>query len=282
MAVATMQMLISITNNLEAMDEKNKVTTPAELDKNRAYRKRGLTPEQGRAYDKKVVEYFDKKVFIDKKSDRSIKKIGNYKKRVAAITNKSIKAKMDFNTAKIEFVNIMNVELHLKGKKIIWTEYNKAVIIDLVKYFIKDPTGRLDIHKGIYLFGPKGSGKDFLMHCFSIFLETILNTYGFEMIPTTTVHQNVKDRINQISYYCSGNYCYRNLGYEPKWFYKIGDVKVLETILIDLNENPENHKYRLMTSNYLPEDLDHPYDDTIKQLIIRNYNKVFLNGADLG
>lgn len=59
-----------------------------------------------------------------------------------------------------------------------WTDQNRRVIRMLFDYFTRQQNAELDLRKGIYLYGPSGTGKSEIMNIFSRFSMALATEYS--------------------------------------------------------------------------------------------------------
>ncbi len=106
---------------------------------------------------------------------------------------------MDYEVARRKVVELLNE----RGDQIariennpafrwIFTEDEKAIIKNLVKYFINDPTGDYPLAKGLFVYGPPGTGKTELMKVMSLFTIAEKLTKAFIFTSLSEVHLKTK------------------------------------------------------------------------------------------
>jgi len=92
------------------------------------------------------------------------------------------------NYLKDSFVNIDHPE---RSKAFVIDENNKNILEPLIKYFIQDPSGPLDLNKGICIFGGVGTGKSNLMQRMSEFLEDYELETAFKFVSMRNINKEV-------------------------------------------------------------------------------------------
>ena len=97
------------------------------------------------------------------------------KKVKSSDKSKAKEMKLDliwFDDAYEEFVNeYLKTAFQYTGKEFIIDGQNKSVIVDLLAYFTRQFNSKLDLHKGICLYGSIGSGKSQIMKMLSKFTK---------------------------------------------------------------------------------------------------------------
>jgi len=137
--------------------------------------------------------------------------LGNSAPKQPLFLQKQFKQLMDFDEAKKKFWNIY-LKDSLYPDKFEIDENNKEEITQLVKYFIQDPTCKLNLKKGIALVGGVGTGKTNLMNQFSYFCKDSKFENAFEM-------KDTKEYINEVeafgmaseNKYFNANYCFDDI-----------------------------------------------------------------------
>lgn len=186
-----------------------------------------------------------------------------------------------FDEARVMLWQIMNNRLALENKNFIKVEKNLPIITELIKYFIKDPTGKLSQRKSIYLFGPIGSGKDFILTSINIMLKKIDARIGLQEANCTSLFYEIKENEKQLSSFFTGNYLFEELGKEPKTMYN--DLPIMETILSERHRrcfrNPNLRT--IVTTNYPPHFLGQLYSAEIEDKAKQLFNFIFFDGKSL-
>ena len=246
---------------------------------NRAKRQgRVLTPEQEQEVKANYQELNTKLQNTTKQGEVA----ANYFLKKSVRPQKHLQQHISYEAARIEFKYIIDLQLYNQDKVYQQNGNNNEVIKHLLKYFINDPTGKIDLKKSIYLYGPLGCGKDFLMKCFKILLDGIEGYESFTRIPTVDIYEQVKSRKKAVPAFYNDHYCFTDLGYEPKLAYKTGEVPIMDHILFKRHEIATNGYLRThITTNYKPEDLAILYNQRIRDRAKEMWKAVFLNGPSL-
>ena len=90
-----------------------------------------------------------------------------------------------------EAIMVLQAIIRISGKNLIYTETEKEIIRNLIKYFLNDGTGKYDIKKGIYMYGFYGSGKTQLLQLFQAFTN-LLNYNKFDKINYKILNDKIK------------------------------------------------------------------------------------------
>lgn len=106
---------------------------------------------------------------------------------------------MDYEEARRKVVKLLNdrgdqiarIENN-PGFRWIFTEEEKLIVKNLVKYFINDPTGDYPLAKGLFVYGPPGTGKTELMKVMSLFTVAEKLTKAFVFTSLSDVHIKTK------------------------------------------------------------------------------------------
>ena len=119
-------------------------------------------------------------------------------KSVLFVTRQT-RQEMDYETARRKVVELLNE----RGDQIariennpafrwVFNEEEKAIIKNLVKYFINDPTGEYPLAKGLFVYGPPGTGKTELMRIMGLFTTGENLTKAFVFTSLSDVHLKTK------------------------------------------------------------------------------------------
>ncbi len=185
---------------------------------------------------------------------------------------------LDYPTAKeiFRFTAESICKRHLK--RFVIDEENRAVLQNLVAYFMQDQTNTtLSIQKGIYLYGPLGVGKTFIFQAFQLFCQAI-PLPSFSIVPTQNiVHEIEKNKSFAIlEKHKGGIVCFDDLGQEPKAV-KIyhREESVMATVLSQRYETYISQgQLTHITSNLLPSELESCYGSRIADRCRQLFNFV--------
>jgi DNA replication protein DnaC len=179
-----------------------------------------------------------------------------------------------------------------KASKIFWNMYlkdsiypnqfivdndNRIAIQELIKYFIQDPSCKLDLNKGICLAGGVGTGKTNLMNQLSLFtqdnnLESFFSVKGMRGI----IREVSSGGLKVIDNYLMNDICFDDIAIRQTALKSYGtDINPLDELIqgryerfvkrnprpthfttnLDFNPNDENN-YRTLRSMYDERSLD--------------------------
>ncbi len=107
-------------------------------------------------------------------------------KATAATAMPSLKQEMSFDEARAEmkkiFIARTNELSTLKNAPFVWSfsDEQKEILWNLLRWFINDPQSVYPLHKGLYLYGAFGCGKTEIMQLFQRFAEVRSLTKSFQ------------------------------------------------------------------------------------------------------
>ncbi|TDN79348.1 hypothetical protein DET49_13811 [Salegentibacter sp. 24] len=168
----------------------------------------------------------------------------------------------------------------LFGKKFKIYKEDKAVLLKLCSYFIRDKENckkyGIDIDKGILLSGPVGCGKTTLM---KLLRHLVPNQRPYEMIPS----RNVTFSFNHLGYKtiedygCTKFFCFDDLGVEPPGRFYGKDLNVMGEVLLsryelylETNQKLKTHA----TTNLNAEELEKSYGNRVRSRMRELFNLV--------
>ena len=144
--------------------------------------------------------------------------------------------------------------------------HNKAIIVNLIKYFIGDKTLRSDwsLHKGLLCIGDVGSGKTFLMSVMQDFCKVVRHPHHqFKMKACTNIYDAINNNnpIKSLQPYYKNNWCFDDLGDEPTTLKYYGnDIDFMTKIITRRYEIFVNgHCVTHATTNLIPKDIQEKY-----------------------
>lgn len=161
-----------------------------------------------------------------------------YKKKILgpkAIFRPRIKAKvqlMDYAEASKKFWHIY-LKDSIAPKEYIIDSENKEAISELIKYFIYDPSCRLDFTKGICLMGGVGTGKTNIMNRISMFLDDNGFDNQFSVKSMRSVIREVsKNGLPVIDSYLMGDICFDDIAIRQTTIKSYGtDINPLDELI---------------------------------------------------
>ena len=160
----------------------------------------------------------------------------------------------------------------------------KKLLENLTKYFINDNTGSFSLDKGILMYGSVGTGKTSLFRIYERLAGALDIKDGydkkFKIEKTSNIVLDVRAKENEgfMKQYFNNNYCFDDLGKEPK------EVKIYgnsSTIMGDIlfNRYDRNVLTHATTNLSAEELLDH-YGDRIHSRMHEMFNWVNVTGKD--
>jgi DNA replication protein DnaC len=159
-----------------------------------------LTPEQ----QAMVAAYYNKVRYMDKQTVTH--------ERYKFDTNL-----MELKDAKKIVWVIMQDMLKERGMSFDFDNYNKQVLDNLVRYYIRDTTFDGVLDKGICLFGDVGRGKTFLMEVFSEFAMTYDLPTAFLLIDMKSISREAQEQgAKVVTQHTQGVRSYDDVGFEEK------------------------------------------------------------------
>lgn len=205
-------------------------------------------------------------------------------------------------TAKKDKIQLMPYET---AKSVFWHEYlkqsvfpneykidkyNGAEIGELLKYFIQDPTGKINQNKGICLIGGKGTGKSNLMVSLSKFCTDYKLDTAFNFVKMRDVTRAVSSKgIQAIEGYFLGDICFDDIAVGSSNIKTYGtEVNPLEDLIhvrydrfvkpnsrpthftSNLNFNPKNESELELLKGF--------YDELVIDRLLQMCNFVYLGG----
>lgn len=198
---------------------------------------------------------------------------------------KQMRQVMEYEVAKRLVWKIGNAILEERGRKWEIEDCQKEIVESLVKYFINDPTGRLDNSKGLYLWGDVGRGKTFLFEVMKVFADAVpITAKRFRMVSCAEIADKLLwargESGQQMSDYHQGGWMFDDLGNEPGAIKSYGnEVQVMERLLVARYSKFTNGLCLThVTSNDTPDELLQKYGTRLSDRAKEMFNFVFLRG----
>jgi len=114
-------------------------------------------------------------------------------------------------------VEIYRAELARRNRSLAFTDEQKEVIRNVVRYFNGDPDGPYPLHKGLFIYGDVGVGKTFLLDCMAVFCKAVpIDGMSFRKVRAKALVEQVvgAKSIGPISNFSNGHLLYDDLGDE--------------------------------------------------------------------
>ncbi len=198
--------------------------------------------------------------------------------------------KFDGKTVLYDFDKIL-IYLNAKGKLLFGEKFkiykqDKAILLQLCSYFIKDTENchkfGIDTEKGLLLSGPVGCGKTTLM---KLLRHIVPMQRPYEMIPC----RNVTFSFNHIGFKSIEEYgdtkffCFDDLGIEPAGRFYGKDLNVMGEVLLSRYELYLQSKQKIKThatTNLNADELEERYGNRVRSRMRELFNLVaFDKGA---
>lgn len=186
---------------------------------------------------------------------------------------------------------MMKTTLQQRGKTIAIDDQNRAVIQQMVKWFIGDPTCELDLKKGILLTGSVGTGKTFLLNTMqALTVAARIEARHFRMARCVDVAELIRSQnadtktatkaAAQLERMAHGAWCFDDLGHEPLSVKVWGDERhVMEPILSRrYNAFVAGDCITHATTNLSKEKLREFYGDRLADRFTEMFNIILLDG----
>lgn len=170
------------------------------------------------------------------------------------------------------------------NKEFIVDEYNRAIIQDLIKYFIGDPECKYDLNKGLLLIGDVGRGKTYLMSVMKAFADAAeIRFRQFNFHTCADIADEVEESGNGAMrryFNDKKDICFDDLGQESTTVKRYGnDLNVMERILTKRYANFVNGKcITHITTNLSREEIEQYYGSRVSDRFNEMFNDVFFPG----
>lgn len=208
------------------------------------------TPKQLQELEKKILEEKEKNKDLIKKEQEYARLVFSSKEKKIAKRKISFEQEMSYEYACNSFKEIRiergNEIRNNVNPDFRWTfnEYDLTIIENLLRYFINDPTSKLSLHKGVWLFSKAGVGKSEFMNLFSIFCKKNKLSKSFDFINISEEYTKARndkncDNITKLSH---GNKCF------DEFLFQYGEVNSFGN-KINLNEALIETRY-IRSQNY--------------------------------
>lgn len=196
--------------------------------------------------------------------------------------NKTIEKKplMPLAEAKAKVWKIMCELMQKQGREYIFDKYNRTLIAELTKYFTWQDGCAYDINKGLWLFGPVGAGKTFLMEVFEIFttryeLPTAFRSHNMKTIAGACQGEGYKELYK----YYQGFVCLDDVGIEQPVRHMGNSICCFTEMITELyKRHTKSGKIAIVTTNLFPESLVAHYGERVEDRIKQLFTFVCLGG----
>lgn len=211
------------------------------------------------------------------------------------VSKKIIPYPIELSDAKKLFASIYETRIRERKEEVVYDEFNKPIILNLVKYFIGDPTCEYDLSKGIYLWGDVGRGKSELFPCFQLFVNVIEEKLGNAGVQFTSrkfkieacksiVLQIATDKnVESLKRFYNGIWCLDDIGAEDNYKLFGNDLNVILDIVVERHKHLQRSGLITHATSNMPpkeERLIARYDMRFESRCNEMFNYVFLGGKD--
>jgi hypothetical protein len=195
---------------------------------------------------------------------------------------------MELQDAKKIVWGIMKEMLDERGMSFEFDNYNKQVLDNLVRYYIRDTTFDGVLDKGVCLFGDVGRGKTFLMEVFSEFAMAYDLPTAFLLIDMKSVSREAQEQGAKIvTQHTQGIKSYDDVGFEEK-ANNFGNKICVFTELINISYNKfvKSGKLCHITTNLALDDsfglgtFQQQYGARVTSRCKEMFNFIYLGGYD--
>ena len=162
-------------------------------------------------------------------------------------------------------------------------EHNVEAIDQIAKWMVGDPEFKGDLHRGLLLQGPIGTGKTWTIHTFQILAQALPPEFRFKMIRTQAIAADYeKEGWEGIQQYLTGNKCFDDLGEEKQEVLNYGTrTNVLQEILSARYERLFTQgTITHGTTNYKLEHFHKIYGARVASRIKEIFNFITMGGPD--
>ncbi len=146
----------------------------------------------------------------------------------------TVKPVCDLKTAKKVILEAVKAQAAREGFSFELTPQLKKLLPELAAYFTGNKCS-LNLRKGIFLWGPCGSGKTFLMRSMQLALNTLRNqSRSFKMVSVPRVYNELfeRDRVYLSNHYADHR-CFDDLGFHTtaikNWGNQINPIEMILT-----------------------------------------------------
>ena len=117
-----------------------------------------------------------------------------------------------------------------------FSEAEKVLLADLVKYFVNDPTGRLNIHKGLWVYGGYGVGKTEFFQIVSEVSKLAGWSKQFEFCDLSEIHDRAEAQKDYDPVFSQkgGHRCFDEFGARPRLLSRWGNAINIPEAIVEL------------------------------------------------
>jgi predicted ATPase len=203
---------------------------------------------------------------------RNVSQIDAILKRVATMRKPQRTQVLSFEDAQQVVRAIYENDLANRDRTPYWTEESFAVVDDVTRYFIGDPTGPIPLSKNLYVYGSVGVGKTYLFRMMNLLCELVpIRGMAFGMVSTKRLMRTISETksLRPLKQLEKGDWLVDELGGEKKLIKVYGDVEdPMDYLITSTYEAYIDYGKRThYTSNKQPDELEAIYGT-------RNYDRI--------
>lgn len=152
---------------------------------------------------------------------------------------------LPFEVAKIVVTTAFEKEMARKKKRVYFTDEQLAIVDDITKYFIGDPSGPYSLVKGLFVYGGLGVGKTMLFRVMqTVCRVTPILEMQFEEVATKTLYERYvtykeskEKKNNPLAQYSRGHLLLNDLGEERQTHISYtNEERPMDLLLSERNE----------------------------------------------
>jgi len=203
---------------------------------------------------------------------------------LTARPQKQFENTISFDDARQYVWEICKRKSELQNRKFEVDDSNRALIQNLIKYFIGDQNCEWDLNKGLMFLGDVGLGKTYLMSVMKTFADAAkidFRKFKFKVCADIVDEVEEKGTKEMQKYYRDDvDICFDDLGQEPTTTQRYGNVtSVMERILTKRYNNFVNGKcITHVTTNLLPAEIEEIYGTRLSDRCNEMFTKILIKG----
>ena len=166
-------------------------------------------------------------------------------------------------------------------RQFIFDQYNKNLLAGLTKYFTWQASSPYCIEKGLWLFGPVGVGKSFLLEVFEAFTNKFNLPTSFKLHNLKTISCNCQQEgVGSLKKYFQGFNAFDDVGFENTVKYMGNSICVFSELINEIyKKHTKSGKIALVTTNLLPPAIGAKYGERIEDRLKQLFTFICLGGG---